>query len=470
MGIHSQFRGGWSGKERNVFFANASGERFVEMGYSLGLDFIDDGRSVAPLDFDGDGDLDLAVLNVRGLRLLENTAPTRRFVRVRLTAARMPADVLGAVVKIKTADGVQQDFVKATTGFATQVPLELHFGLKEATRVDALTVEWPSGRNETFRNLPVDRLWTIREGGGTDTLADSKIPKWPEASRPLGPREVLAEMTAKTVEGGREPLIELGRPTLVHVWDPEDPTTAKAFVSLAEQSKQARVAGVCKSSEGMKQAIAKFDLAGPQFVLTPMVQEALFGPETAARFPSTFLFDREGRLRRAMYRGVTKNDLKAALDHLDISESHEDYYTLGTTYLEREDLDTAGRMFQRSVELNPDSPHAQYYLGSVRYVQKRDEEAIEAFRRAIQIDDTYMLVHYNLAMVYVRTNRIEEAESELRKAVELSPGQIDAHLSLAKVLVMRDKKSEAEAELRRVLDIQADHAEALKMLDQLSNE
>ena len=68
------FRGGFSGNERDRFFYNPdSGERFYATAYALGLDFADDGRSYLPIDFDGDGDLDIARVSLQGLRLLENT-------------------------------------------------------------------------------------------------------------------------------------------------------------------------------------------------------------------------------------------------------------------------------------------------------------------------------------------------------------------------------------------------------------
>ena len=55
------FRGSFSGYERNRFFARLDGTTgFKELGYPLGLDFEHDGRAAAPIDVDGDGDIDCA--------------------------------------------------------------------------------------------------------------------------------------------------------------------------------------------------------------------------------------------------------------------------------------------------------------------------------------------------------------------------------------------------------------------------
>ena len=50
---------------------------FVNIGYSMKLDFDDDGRAAIPLDIDGDGDLDLAVMSLQGLHLAENRSNTK---------------------------------------------------------------------------------------------------------------------------------------------------------------------------------------------------------------------------------------------------------------------------------------------------------------------------------------------------------------------------------------------------------
>src|SRR4029077_7232484 len=47
--------GTWSGYERNVFYANNRDGTFSDVSAVVGLDFVEDGRSFALADFDGDG-------------------------------------------------------------------------------------------------------------------------------------------------------------------------------------------------------------------------------------------------------------------------------------------------------------------------------------------------------------------------------------------------------------------------------
>ena len=61
-----EFRGSFSGYERDRLFYNTNGssDGFVQSAYVFGLDDDHDGRAAAPVDIDGDGDLDLALVTL----------------------------------------------------------------------------------------------------------------------------------------------------------------------------------------------------------------------------------------------------------------------------------------------------------------------------------------------------------------------------------------------------------------------
>ena len=70
----------WSGHERNCAFLNMGSAGFADVSAVSGFDFEDDGRALALLDWDLDGDLDLLVGNRSGprVRFLENRSSTRQ--------------------------------------------------------------------------------------------------------------------------------------------------------------------------------------------------------------------------------------------------------------------------------------------------------------------------------------------------------------------------------------------------------
>jgi hypothetical protein len=59
---------------------------------------------------------------------------------------------------------LQVDEVRSGGSYYSQNDLRLHFGLDQAEIVDSLEVRWPSGQVDTFRNLPVNRLYVVSEG------------------------------------------------------------------------------------------------------------------------------------------------------------------------------------------------------------------------------------------------------------------------------------------------------------------
>jgi hypothetical protein len=44
--------------------------------------------------------------------------------------------------------------------------MRLHFGLGDAQKVDAVNVQWPSGKKETFAIENINRIIELKEGAG----------------------------------------------------------------------------------------------------------------------------------------------------------------------------------------------------------------------------------------------------------------------------------------------------------------
>ena len=153
------------------------------MGYSFGLDKNDDGRSYLPVDIDNDGDLDLAYASLQGLRMYENLAEqlNNNYVKLTLKATKTQHHALGAEVWLTTENETQRDFVKITSGYKTQVPFELHFGLGKANQIKKLHIKWPSGTEQTFTNLKVAKKYQVIEG--EKNLAVIPQQKWSERQK-----------------------------------------------------------------------------------------------------------------------------------------------------------------------------------------------------------------------------------------------------------------------------------------------
>jgi hypothetical protein len=121
-------------------------------------------RGLVTGDYDGDGDLDLLLTAIDAPPLLlRNDTPRKgHWVKVRLIN-RHGGPAINARATISTGKLKQLREVRSGSSYASQNPFELHFGLGEATMIDAVDVQWPGGGRSRLKAEPGDRTITVRE-------------------------------------------------------------------------------------------------------------------------------------------------------------------------------------------------------------------------------------------------------------------------------------------------------------------
>jgi hypothetical protein len=172
----------FSGYQRNRLMRNNGDGTFTEVGYLEGADRLEDGYVVASVDYDRDGVQDLVLRNTdpapgvrfEPLTVLHNTLPNRHVLTVQLAGAGGNRSGIGAFVTAFVGDRKLLREVRATNG-AVQGEAAAVFGLGAATRVDRLTVRWPSGKVEEFSGVDAGRV-VLAETGGLKRLAGVAAP------------------------------------------------------------------------------------------------------------------------------------------------------------------------------------------------------------------------------------------------------------------------------------------------------
>ena len=137
---------GMATKDPNNLLMQQADGSFVEAGLKAGIASLVRSRGAGLADFDGDGLLDLIVVNRRApVQLYRNVSKaTGAWMRIDLQQAGANRNAIGAQVTVRTHRATQVLQKTVGGGHAGGQALPLHVGLGAATQAQ-VTVQWPDG-------------------------------------------------------------------------------------------------------------------------------------------------------------------------------------------------------------------------------------------------------------------------------------------------------------------------------------
>ncbi len=130
--------------EENQAYRNDGGKRFTPAPEWM-LNSTAGGRGMSMTDFDGDGDLDVLINNLRSpSQLFENRLCSGQSLLVDLRHLDSGnTRALGAELLLHTSNGVLRRSVHAAGGYLSGRSARQHFGLPEGSGIHALEIRWP---------------------------------------------------------------------------------------------------------------------------------------------------------------------------------------------------------------------------------------------------------------------------------------------------------------------------------------
>ena len=415
---------------------------FDEAAYAFQLDFADDGRAVAPVDIDGDGKLDLVSQSLQQVRVMRNPGvqDTRNFARFSLRATKSQHHALGAEVIIRTGDTVQRDYVKLTSGFQTQLPLHIHFGLGKAKKIDEVTVRWPSGTIHKHADVPVNQLVRLTEN--VEEFEVSNLRRWDVDFTSSSKQSFNLDLAVETLDG-KQTKIGVGRkPQIINFWAPWCKPCAEELpilATLAAKNREVKISGVSveiKNKASVLEAVKKYQLPYKQFYANDEVIRAFFGNDGEVPLPATFVFDDKGKLVRAFFRKISQEELQGVINAIDAKQSDANLIRrVGERAVMDGDLGRGTEFFETALEESPDSVLVLLQMGGTLSGQGRHKKAIELLSKATQEDPYFPYAWHALGKAYSRAEQEELAKQAHEKAVELKPEEATYLLSLGATLV-----------------------------------
>lgn len=486
----------WSGYERNNAYVNNSNGTFTEAAGVLGIDFLEDGRSFALADLDGDGRLEVLLKNRNApqLRVLQSRMdPLPPSLTFALRGTRSNRDAIGAVVELSTMHSRQRKTVAAGSGFLAQHTKLLHFGLGTAQPSvgDPIgaAVHWPSGLRQTFERLPAGHRIDIEEGRATYAATPHRVQviygataeRTAETESPGTGVTWLVEpvlappFTLNDQHGARRDLASFNGKAVMLLFVREDCTASReALAAVTALWPRYREEGVAVVVMGSGNAMAEAaSLPFPALSLDDttgavynIFYRFLFERRRDMPLPSALLLDAETKVVLVSSGAVDPGKLLAdwhsasttaeqrlqracAFPGLYFGEPlHHNYFTYGVAYFRYGYLDQAAESFKQAIAHNAKDAGSFYNLGLIALGKNDVAQARTRLEEAVRLDPANANAWNNLGVVYGRQADYSRAMSSFQQALTLRPQHLLALQNAVKLLKFQGRLDEAESLLR----------------------
>jgi len=117
------------------------------------------------------------------------------------------------------------------------------------------------------------------------------------------------------------------------------------------------------------------------------------------------------------------------------------------------DFDSAGKEFQRAIELNPGYATAHHWYAWHLSLLGKYDEAVAEMRKAQDLDPLSLIINADFAELLVLAHSYDESIRQSRKTIEMEPNFALAHNQLAQAYLQKHMNDEAAAELQKAAQL-----------------
>ncbi|MEE3233686.1 MAG: FG-GAP-like repeat-containing protein [Candidatus Latescibacterota bacterium] len=465
--------GGLTYPQANLLYRNDAGYyRNVEQ--PLGWEAKKVTRAAALLDYDNDGDQDILFVNLNEKPdLLRNDLPnTGNWVGIKLTGTKSNRDAIGARVTMVSNQTTRMREIQRGRGFQSQFDPRVVFGLQANEKIEKILVTWPSGLNQSFKNIPLKTYIEIEEGRATvianrfeinyktipppskssKNFTSNKSPSRPiqvsrsgwkasdyakegqrlygqgrykharttlEHANKLAPKNSAIQINLATVLfhgfGAYEKVIEILNKTIN-----DSPNNSSAYLLLGKA--QLRANRLVDATTTLQQAVARDSTNWEANNWLGVAYLRSKQPQIAVKF-----FTRATLI--APWRPTPHLHLSNVFSQLG---NNEQALTAKKNFEHLKPLQEQVEQYQEKVKIFPDSSRAQTLLALAYVEQGQQSLAIRHFQIALQSDSTFSPAYHGLGRIYSLNGNMELAIINLEQACRWDQKYIPALIDLGK--------------------------------------
>ncbi|MEZ6004754.1 MAG: FG-GAP-like repeat-containing protein [Planctomycetota bacterium] len=483
-------------------------ELFIEAGRkSGGYEAVSDLLGLAGLppmaagttcDLDGDGDLDLFLVEETGqYHLFADTGTSGSFLRLRLRSHGQPAPQ--ALLEITGATQLQARCPDRQRGASSQAGGDMHVGLGTSPRLEAVEIRWPDGTRQRFRDLETGRVWELEQQRAEPVALD--LARWPE---PVGAPQGHPAIGgfARLYNGSIHPLGTPGLVNVVHLTQSVDAAAPWPWPRQLERAGEHL--DLTLGVADLDGWVPPDDLPVRVHTLDRAMREDFLGGDEGLALPATFVFGPGGELLRTFqgpvdestldavlrraaggplypylavrrgYRALADRDYAGAREAFSLAISQDAgrvdaYIGLGHTLRYLGNLDGARVAFTNATRSDPQFALPWRLLGDLQRSQGRGEQAMASYRRVIDLEGPSPWVWFAYGETAMDAGRYADGLQAMNEALKSMPAgetqwqalAADTHCARGKLYEHMDRKPEALLAYRSALAIDPRHPEAL---------